>query len=482
MLFCNILKKHKIMALKIEELWNKRLNYDILDEELFEDTCDFFSQKLPEETFEEYDIEELITEVIGHNESAKNFDKVIRFVEIIKEYQTDLYKKNFQYWVVYLVHYYCFKGDVEKIKEYFGLFVENPLADYDRYVELLFVILYYGYGNIVEEAMEKTFPEIIKDDELSNGDYNFSLANAKFYLELEKFYGKQNFKNDDIKGVAEKYKLNFKDKLWEILEQGMNSALIVENLKSDLEQNFEKTIFLIKIHFLKYMKKRGISFASAQLIWNDFTTYWAKTNKSKNPDTFFNVRAKSLFKHLDDLHIYLFADNLGHILASTWGGFYVYDFLKEIELISQKVYDYAMKELKILKGAKLRSNIKFLWESNFVHKWQKADSVSENEFIEEEKIFIKSSTFRKNNFQKVESELETELKNIGELANYIKDTRKLPEAHRYEFSSKKMNEIKSKNHEVIVNENNNPIVKDKKTGRNDPCPCYTETFKTIIHS
>ena len=76
------------------EFWNKYINEDIL--EIFDVTYDFFSNKLPNEFVENYDVGEVILETIGHHETAKEFDKVLKFTELLQDKQSKLYEENFQ--------------------------------------------------------------------------------------------------------------------------------------------------------------------------------------------------------------------------------------------------------------------------------------------------------------------------------------------------------------------------------------------------
>ncbi len=104
-----------------KEFWNKYINEDIL--EIFEITCDFFSKELPKEFVENYDVVEVILETIGHQATAKNFENVIRFSELLQRKQPRLYKENFQYFDDILVDYYCFYGNQKKVEEAFSNFI-----------------------------------------------------------------------------------------------------------------------------------------------------------------------------------------------------------------------------------------------------------------------------------------------------------------------------------------------------------------------
>jgi len=89
----------------------------------------------------------------------------------------------------------------------------------------------------------------------------------------------------------------------------------------------------------------------------------------------------------------------------------------------------------------IRGFVPKLWNSNFVHTWNKPDSVSQNEFEVENNIFIKSYDFKLYKFAQFQSLISDELKNIGDFSKYLLR----PDAS---YRSK-----------------------PKKIGRNEPCPC-----------
>ena len=93
----------------LEEFANRYDNEEILD--IFEDTCEFFSQELPQAFFDDYDPVDVILDTMGHQESAKNFDNVIKFIDIVKNKQPEIYKDSFVYLNDFLVEYYCFHQD-----------------------------------------------------------------------------------------------------------------------------------------------------------------------------------------------------------------------------------------------------------------------------------------------------------------------------------------------------------------------------------
>ena len=87
---------------------------------------------MPTEFVENYDVGEVILETRGHNESAKEFERVLRFTELLQNKHPELYGEYFQYFDDFLVDFHCFHKNNESVKSAFSNFIENPEQDFDK--------------------------------------------------------------------------------------------------------------------------------------------------------------------------------------------------------------------------------------------------------------------------------------------------------------------------------------------------------------
>jgi len=455
-----------------KEFWDKYLNEDI--SEIFEITYEFFSKKLPKEFIEDYDVDEVILETIGHQETAKNFENAIKFSELIRKKHPKLYKDNFQYIDGFLIDYYCFHNDHNKVKDSFSNFISNPTQDFDSYISSFKKLLFYGYTDILNTAITKNYKEVATSDELM-GNAAEDLALSKFYLTLEELYLKDNFKTKTLISKLNKYDFNFDQDFLSAIEKGIDNQTSLS--KEDIVNNFinHRFNFIITLEmlFLKYMQERKISFAISGRIWDKILMYWTENNDKKKckPDDYFRIKVDKFEKYLSELSGGMFIDNKSEMIAVLWGSVYVYDFLKEIEIIRQSTFDNFIEISRIMKGKVIGQFTRDLWNSNFVHSWEKPDSISAIEFNEEEKIFKKSIHFTDYKFTRIRSEISEELDNIGELSTYIIEGGKTDER---KHNTSLLDDIFDANQDnYIHNENrvNEPVKVEKKVGRNDPCPC-----------
>jgi hypothetical protein len=236
------------------------------------------------------------------------------------------------------------------------------------------------------------------------------------------------------------------------------------------------------------LQKPGVGFALSGRVFEKMLRYWEGNIKKKKRtlELYFRVHPQKYEKHLVYLSGDMFYDNKPEMAAVLWGCVYIYDFLRNIELISQKIYDEFLEQSKRLKGVAIGQFIHYLWEYDFVHTWGRPDSISETEFEEEHKIFRKSYSFKRDSFEKHRMDISSELERIGDLAGYIIEggkhegpdlsaledlfdspgdyeelTEDFDETDEYEGSQENIDET----------DEYEPSKTLPKVGRNEPCPC-----------
>ena len=455
-----------------EDYWNKYINGDIL--KIFDITCDFFSKELPEEFIENYDVSEVILETRGSHETAKEFDKVIQFSELIKKKQPKLYGKYFQYFDDFLIDYYCFHNEHSNIEKSFSNFINNPTFDFDQYLISFKKLLFYDHIDLLYVAINRNFKEINTSNQLM-GNAAYDLALSRFYITLEGFHQRNHKSIFDRKmflKLLDGYGFDFDEKFLSAVDVGLQENISKEKMLSAFQNDRNNFVITLEMYFLKYMQERNFSFALSGRLWDKVLEFWEENNNKKKckPDDYFYVNTNELEKHLSNLSGDMFIDNKSEMIAVLWGSVYIYDFLKFAEIISQKTFDNFMETSKVLKGKVIGQYTSTLWSSNFVHLWKKPDSISTTEFIEEEKIFKKSIQLKHQKFTRLRSEITEELANIGSFSAYIieggKSTKNKSNSPFLDSFFESMSDEKQENTRIIE-----PVRTEKKIGRNEPCPC-----------
>lgn len=455
-----------------EDFWKVYLERDIL--EVFDIIYDFFSKELPRDFIENYDVGEVILETFGHYNEAKRFDEVLKFCELLQKKQPKLYEEYFQYLDDFLIDYYCFQNNQSKVVELFSHFIANPLQDFDQYLLSFRRLLFFGYTNILNEAIVKNFKEVATSDKLME-NAGYDLAISKFYITIEELYQEDNttgFDSEKIIKILSEYGFDFNDKLISAVEIGLQKQICKEDIITAFINDRTNFIITLEIYFLKYMQERKFSFALSGRLWDKILAFWEENNKNKKskPDNYFKITLKKFEEYIAKLSVSMFIDNTSEMIAVLWGSLYIYDFLKSIEIISQKTFDDFEEILNVVKGIVIGQFTSDLWNSNFIHAWEKPQSMSTVEFIEEEKIFKKSFLLKNKKFNKLRSEISEELENIGSLSEYIieggktVESKKTVSIHDDFFATN--NDVSYDNYETTE-----PIRVEKKVGRNEPCPC-----------
>ena len=460
----------------VEDFWDLYLNENILD--IFDETCEFFSQELPEGITDEYDAIEVIIETAGHNESAKNFDNVIKFIDIIQKHQPELYKESFVYLNDFLVKYYCFHHNTSKVEEAFSLFIDNPLESYDKYLLAYRVLLFYQKSELLNRAIVENYPIVDESEDIIGGGYD--LAITKMYMTLQEAYEDQDkgFDKVDFSAKLEKYGFEIDDDILSAFQDSLSqSQLNIYEINTLFAEDRVSSIVILRGYFLRYMYERGFEFYLSGHIWDKMVGLWEeKKKKAKTLGSYFRVTTASFDKYLAGFNN-IFLSDQPTMIATLWGSVYIYDFLHKLEIVSTEIYQDFLKTSQKLKGDIIGIFTPDLWCSNFVHHWQKPDSVSEDEFREEHSIFTKSISLQHGDLSMISDIFSEELSKIGKMADYIleggKSMAKQDDLSFLDNIFKQKADIYDDEgwYDSYEDRHFEPIRIEPKVGRNEPCPC-----------
>ena len=442
-----------------KEFWDSYISDDILN--IFDETCEFFAQELPQEFFDEYDPVDIILDTMWSQESAKNFDNAVKFIDIIKKHQPELYKESFIYLNDFLVEYYCFHQNRSKIDEAFSLFIDNPLEDYDKYLRCFKSIKFCQHSQLLNRAIEESYHTVEESGRIIGGGEDLGLT--KFYITLQEFFEEKKDFEAAFSAKLKEYDFEFNDGFSLAVQEGLSeSELNFKELITLFAEDRLRLIMVLRGSFLRYMYERGFQFYLSGHIWDKMLEFWEEKNaKATTFDSYFRVSADSFEEFLTDFSD-MFTDNKPEMNATLWGSVYIYEFLHKSEIISTEVYQDFLKTSQKLKGKVIGIFTPDLWASNFVHHWQKPDSVSEDEFREEHNIFTKSIAIGYDDFPEVREDISEELTKIGDLADYI------IEGGESMSGYDDFNILENLYYEKSRLE---PIRTEPKVGRNDPCTC-----------
>jgi uncharacterized protein YchJ len=444
----------------------------------FDAIFDFFSEELPAEFVDGYDVGEVILETRGHNETAKNFDKVLKFTELIQQKHPALYEEFFQYFDDFLIDYHSFQGNRDEAEKAFSNFYENPEHDFDQFLFCFKKLLFYQHFDIIDKTATKSYDIIKNSDQLISGA-EYELAILKYYINLEFYYNQINQKSFDKVGFEKSllpFEFKFQPNAINFITLGLlNPEQSKENIVSKFTQNRDDYILTVESLFLAHMATKKFGFPVSGRIWDKLMEFLEEESnfKRQKPDSFFAINTVNFEKFLSNLAGDFFTNNRSEMIAVLWGSVYVYDFLLSIGLINDETHADFITTSRIFKGKVIANFTSELWNSNFVHYWEKPESVSENEFNEESKIFKKSISIKNQEFKIIKKEIKDELDNIGELSDFILQGAELHNGKDRNIFEKisQSKGIGLFGDDESYFRNTVPIIAEPKIGRNEPCPC-----------
>jgi S-adenosylmethionine/arginine decarboxylase-like enzyme len=434
------------------QFWQKFMESDPL--EIYDDAIEFFSEERPAHYMEDY--EEIIFELSDDLEYYREYEKLVKFIELLQNNQSEIYKINFPYLADILVNYYLFKGNFTKAKESFQPFIDDPVRDYENYLILIKKLLFFEQYDVVKEAITENFEEILYSESLMM-DGEDELVKIMFYIELDHYYSQNYLNRDEFEVKMNTLGFRFIEEQWQKLEPLFKDNENIQELKKLRTTKNKNELSTLEIQFYKYMRNKGLGIPVSAFIWNSLM-YFLQINHPEETiqlHDFFDLEYKSFEE-------YLMKNMVDEVFGLVWGAVYLYDFLKSINFLTDDEHEEALFVIdKIKKDCKsfFKSDI---WEYAFIHSWPKPDSVSIEEFTEEKFYFLDTFvTVPEPDFESRDDffawwDIDEEM--FGEEMQDFDDEYYLP------------NEEQEKEDKFFY-QGSSPIHVEKTPGRNDPCPC-----------
>lgn len=367
--------------------------------------------------------------------------------------------------------------DVSKVSEAFSLYIAGPILDCDKYLLMFKKLLFYQQTELLNLAILQNYDIVTVSVGLKYGAIT-DLVMFKFYMALQEVFEDKNESFDRAKYASKMSKYDFEfniDFLSSIEECFFKPQLSNEKISTMFIDNKVKSIFILRGYFLRYMYEKGFEFYLSGKIWAEMYGLWEMKNKEQTTLAAYCSVPPSYDTYLtgfsDD-----FVDQKSTIITAIWGSVYVYEFLYKFNFISTEIFQSFMKMSPQVKGHLIGLFTPDLWKSNFVHHWQKPESISDIEFKEEGNIFKKSISFKYENFDEIRSNMSEELSKIGVLADYIIEGGQKVLRQDKGSMLDRLYDCETYTDDYLMhaaseNDSCEPIRVGEKPGRNDPCLC-----------
>ena len=475
------------MATKInlDEYWENYLNKPVL--EIYEETMQLFSQELPEEFWEEYAWEELVLEVFGHLEDAKEYQKVLDFTTLLKEKHPEAFDELHPYNEEFLIRYNLFHQNPEALQEPLKHFIDNAGKDVDYFVKVLHQLTYYQQEELVEQISAPAVYQVLENTEGEEEEgFGQELSGIRFYLEVRNQYRlyQQNgtYEWSPILERMQEYDFEVSpDYLMELAVGLKTPQPPATELQKLFSEDFSKCLLQLEGHFLKTMDNRGLSMVTAGVVWDMLKEFWLVYNlrKNKSGKLLFSLAPADYKSFVVSKGVINFMDMGADVAALLWGTQLVYDFLLQSSLISEKIHQGMLHTLQEEKGLFIADYQTEVWAFNFVHQWPKPESMHDAQWEMEEEI-LRRSYETKDRFKEPQQHLlkglDPEDSLVGSIEkgyNKVVSKRKklLSNMDQKLFSPTQSRKTTNQKPEPFVFSPEEYAQRPPKVGRNEPCPC-----------
>lgn len=340
---------------------------------------------------------DLKSDLIGE----KKYDEAIYIIEKTRETTTKFYQKEFPYLSNFAVEYYLYKGDLKKARVHLQPFIDNPNAGYDLFLPLFNKIRFYKMNDLALNIAQIIYEPIKDSTDLISGA-EMELVDMIFYNLFQAFYiALENDQKLDLQQLEYELKKYDYDKaffevelprIYQMLKKISeinNSPIFTKNeWMASIKENPIKAMRDLYWSFAIYMLKLGdFHFSISQEIWFKFSNLLMKRKSSSD----FSFRHQDLEEVVGDFIGFLSnKEEVG--FTFLWGIPYIYDFLEEQQLVSDKIKGQSLQYVETVKKRLMGTFKNDIWRFDFVHSWDKPASVPVEEFTAEQDIFRQSFT------------------------------------------------------------------------------------------
>ena len=152
--------------------------------------------------------------------------------------------------------------------------------------------------------------------------------------------------------------------------QVLDESEIIALFQKQLGAVFPQLSLRFNIHMAKQYQ---LSFVCSQALWSAVMSFLEERNLSKkqlsHPDLFFSINAKNLERYVSQLIGGFLSSRQSKGFATLWGIPHVYDFLRMAGVITDSVYESAIRVATNHKGTLLKHWPGPLWRYSFIHLW-----------------------------------------------------------------------------------------------------------------
>ncbi|GEM_PF-5652880 len=330
-------------------------------------------------------------------EENKQFEKIFELIDLIHQNHSTFYEDYFYYLDQFAVEHSLFSDKNEKLPQLLEHFLEFPEKDPRIFLSIFTYLIFYQKYEIAALLAEKSYESL---NDLNKVRYRMGDKVAIFlaYDLLQKYFEKflvtKQFNANAYFNAISKYDIgNEKKYIAEYVRLFVENRWEVKNFKADFYSYKEYYLNLLAGHFLQtQFLQNQMNFAISFFIWDNISYYWERKagNHEQHSEKYFAIDHRKFHQFLSNLTSDYFPHYEVNSFALLWGVVYLYEFLFSVELISYATYFNALESFELLKKDAISRYKSTLWKFDFVHRWTKPSSISQEKFDNEKQLFRNS--------------------------------------------------------------------------------------------
>ena len=337
-----------------------------------------------------------LTELKAELEQNNRNQELAELIEELAFKQPDFYKKEFTYFDDFLVEYYLYLNQPEKLEGVLNRLAADPVSGIELLIFTINYLVLYGHTGVAVALSEKTYKNVEGASDLIKGA-GYPLSRTVYDDQIDKIYHQIQAGKDvnwqEFGDKIREFDFTFNAELQSQLEGFVNKELPCPGGLADLmtEQGF-KGLYVLSYDFGKYMlNNKQVDFTCSNFIWVEVVRFWTSRNlpvpvESELGD-FFDFEKKTLESHISKMYGQILSQRQANAVALLWGIPYIYEFLWSKNIIMEQLYFYVIEVCVALKKKFMHYFKKDLWKYDFVHRWTPPNAVLVERF-DAEKVFF----------------------------------------------------------------------------------------------
>lgn len=365
----------------------------------YELLVDALSEPIPLEYAEEIDLIASVLDIFDVLIHQNLMDQAIQLTTLLKEINSEIYQREFQYFDDRLIQYHLFHQDRKQVKACLTFFRANPVQSIDQLIAVLDDLKFYGATDLTVNLCRATYKAVATSSNLIGGaewDFGVPVIMDLFEQAYHQLQRGQAVDWNITGSDAAEFGFENTPEMRQEVEKYLTKDLQVN---ADLVKSFKlNRAFILRHLLLEFCRsmhqQKQMSFICSEAIWSAVLDFCENRERPKKqltqPQSYFSISQQTLDQYVGQLVGGLLSMRQAQGFAVLWGIPYVYEFLLNKQIILEETYQQASEAITALKGFLIKGFQQSLWQYNFVHCWQPPAQVSTENFVAETEQFVKS--------------------------------------------------------------------------------------------